>query len=384
MNLLVILMTAGQLLVGQAPPAAGQAPAAAGQKAPAAAPAAAAPAAPAAAEPAAAPITEAEIEALSQEVEYGDGAWFPPVASTFAEDSDNLFYFILVLSTLFFVILMWLTAYWAVIYKRKDPKQRTSPLKHSFKLEFFWSAIPTVLLVWIFAWGQHDYTKLAAPPNGSLDVRVLGRKWNWTFSYPSLKKECTPDQYSRSKFVVPLNTPVKLTISSADVIHSLWIPAFRLKRDAVPNRYTGYWFEATRAGTYDLFCAEYCGQDHSIMKGKVHVYDAEEWNEWLGSSDCPAVKDNDGEGLFRAKGCIGCHSVDGAKGTGPTMFGNYGATVQHTDGTQVVVDDTYIRDSLMNPKAKIVQGYGGQMPSFKGQLNEVQLNAIIDYMKTLK
>jgi len=379
MNLLVILATTGQLVLGQGAPA----PAGDAAKPAAAAGDAAKPAADAAAAPAK-QVTEADIEALAIPADYGDGVWFPPQASTFAESSDSLFYFILALCVFFFILLMWLTAQWAIQYKRKSKDQRTSPLKHSFKLEFLWSAIPTVLLVWMFAWGQHDYTKLAAPPNGALDVRVLARKWNWTFSYPSLQKECAPDQYSRSKFVVPLNRPVKLTISSSDVIHSLWVPAFRLKRDAVPNRYTGYWFEATRPGVYDLFCAEFCGQDHSIMKGKVHVLEDSAWEDWLASGDCPAVKDTDGEGLFRVKGCVGCHSIDGAKGTGPTMKGNYGKTLTHTDGTQVVVDDQYIRNSILKPNSEVVQGYAPQMPSFSGQLNETQINAIIDYMKTLK
>lgn len=378
MSMFVVLVTAGQLIAGQpAPPAApAGAPPAAAQ------PAAATPAAKEAAAPKV--MTERDIEALAEPAEYGDGVWFPPQASTFAEETDTVFYFILVLCVIFFVLLMWLTAQWSIQYKRRSPTQRTSPLSHNFKLEFLWSAIPTVLLVVMFAWGQHDFTKLAAPPNGSLDVRVLARKWNWTFTYPSLKKECAPDQYSRSKFVVPTKKPVKVTLSSSDVIHSLWVPAFRLKRDAVPNRYTGYWFEATRPGTYDLFCAEFCGQDHSIMKGKVHVLNEADWAAWVESDDCPAVKDTDGKGLFRVKGCIGCHSVDGTKGTGPTMKGNYGSTLTHTDGTQVVVDDQYIRNSILKPNSEVVQGFAPQMPSFAGQLNETQLNAIIDYMKTLK
>lgn len=327
-----------------------------------------------------------------------DGVWMPPEASTFAADVDGLYMFILYLCTIFFVVMMVAMVYFAVKYRRRGPNDRTSPISHNFKLEFLWSAIPTVLLFTIFAWGQIDYVELATPPGDAIDLRVTGAKWNWTFRYPKLEKECSNGDNVELKsgltvqrparIVVPIHQPVKVTMSSVDVIHSLWIPAFRLKKDVLPSRYTGYWFEATKLGTFDIYCAEYCGKDHSVMTAKVKVVSQEDFDKWVASDDCPAISDDDGKGLFKKFGCSGCHYTDrDGRKTGPSLKGIWGRTEKHNNGTVTITGlegDNYLKDSIYEPNKDIVDGYTAQMSSFAGRINDAQLTAIIDYLKTLK
>ncbi|MGM0577292.1 MAG: cytochrome c oxidase subunit II [Myxococcota bacterium] len=304
--------------------------------------------------------------------------WMPPQASNFAGDIDPLFYFILWLSIFFFVLLMGATAYFMWKYRQRSPDQKTSPVKHNGKLEFLWSAVPTVLLVVIFAWGQDAFVRMESAPSDSIDVRVTGQKWQWTVEYPMLGKSCT------DKMVVPVDTPVKVTLTSTDVIHSLFIPAFRVKRDAVPNRYTGYWFEATETGEYDMFCTEYCGQQHSEMTGKVKVVSDVEWRAWLASNDCPAMDTDDpmkyGEQLY-VQNCKACHTLDGSELVGPTFKGLYGKEESLADGSTVTVDDNYLRESITKPNAKVVSGFAPSMPSFAAQLDDKAINALITYIK---
>lgn len=305
--------------------------------------------------------------------------WLPPQASNFAGDIDAVFYFILILDVIFFVALMWAMARFAWRYRRRSADQRTSPISHSNKLEFLWSAVPAVLLLIMFVYGQGTYMSMASPPADGIDVRVTGQKWQWTIDYPVEGKSCT------DKLVVPVNEPVKLTMSSIDVIHSFFIPAFRLKQDVVPNRYTGYWFSATEPGTYDLFCAEYCGTEHSQMIGKVEVKTAEEWKAWLASPDCSVMDASSpdfGLKIFE-KYCKACHTTDGNRLVGPSMKDLYGKMEPIAGGPAVQVDDNYLRESIVNPNAKVVEGYPPAMPAFGGQLDDAQINALIDYIKSL-
>ncbi|MEZ4266036.1 MAG: cytochrome c oxidase subunit II [Myxococcota bacterium] len=321
--------------------------------------------------------------------------WMPPEASTFANDMDPLFYFVLYLSTFFFVLLMGATVWFTLKYRERSPDQKTSPVKHNGRLEFLWSAIPTVLLVVIFAWGQKGFVALSTAPSDALDLRVTGQKWNWTIDYPGLNKSCSPTSVAdpvtgiermETDFFVPANRPVKLTIGATDVLHSFYIPAFRLKRDAVPGRYTGYWFNANEPGVYDMYCAEYCGQQHSEMRGRVHVLTDMEWRAFLKSGRCPALDpdaDDYGEKLYQAN-CKTCHSIDGSRLTGPSFKGIWGKSEKMADGSSVTVDDNYIRESLRNPNAKIVEGYAPGMSVFdSGKLDDRAVNALIDYIKSL-
>ena len=323
----------------------------------------------------------------------GKGFWMPEVASDFAEHVDALFVFILVLSVFFFALLMWLTGYFAWKYRASPTNTRSSPMAHNFKLEFLWSAIPTVLLVVIFAWGFRDFTMLSTMPADTLEVRVVGQKWNWTVSYPKLDRECTSTADATGAanldFYLPVDRPFSVQMSSNDVLHSFWIPAFRVKRDVLPNRYTGFTVTPTRPGIYPVFCAEYCGDNHSQMRATVHVLSAEEWQkEFIDSDKCkldPKAPDYKPK-LFSKFGCNSCHGVAADQGVivGPNLHGLFGKT-ENTNKGPLAVDENYLRESIEYPEKVIVDGFAGKaMPSFRGRVTEEQLAALIDYIKSLK
>jgi cytochrome c oxidase subunit 2 len=309
------------------------------------------------------------------------GVWLPPAASSEAGRVDDLFYFILYLSAFFFVLVVGVMVFFVIRYRRKRADQRTSALKHHTKLELAWAAIPALLLVLIFVWGFRSYMSSTVPPGDAIEVRVTAQRWSWSFDYPA-------DGISTAELVVPVDRPVKLVMSSVDVIHSFYVPAFRIKRDVLPNRYTVLWFRAEELGEYDVLCAEYCGTKHSAMLAKVRVLSERGYQDWIDSGGGMSGKGLSSEAfgklLFKQKACITCHSVDGSKLTGPSMLGKYGALETLVGGQQVKVDDNYLRESIMNPNAKVVQGYKPVMPTYAGRLKEKQLNAIIDYIKSLR
>jgi cytochrome c oxidase subunit 2 len=307
----------------------------------------------------------------------------PPQASTVAGDVDAPYHFILALCTFFFVLIVLVTVVFAIRYRyREGDDRQVSPRAGSHLLELVWSVVPGILLMVIFAWGFNTYVAMAVPPDNALDVRVTAQKWNWSFGYPKNGGIQSPE------LVVPLGQPVRLTMSSQDVLHSLYVPAFRVKQDVLPNRYTSLWFEATQVGEFDIFCTEYCGTSHSQMLSKVRVLDDAGWKEWVGSGGGMGGEGMDpvewGGKLFVSLGCNACHSTDGTRLVGPTWRGAYGSSEKLTDGTTVVVDDNYVRESVMNPAAKIVEGYPPIMPPYAGRVSDAQMNALIDYMKSLK
>ncbi|NUN14640.1 MAG: cytochrome c oxidase subunit II [Myxococcales bacterium] len=306
----------------------------------------------------------------------GTSGAMPPQASTIAPEVDGLFYFIFILCTIFFVGIVGAIIYFAAKYRQRSSNDRTSAIDGNHRLELLWSAIPTVLLLVIFGWSFRIWLDMSVPPGDAIDVRVTGQKWSWSYDYPA--SGCV----GVSEIVVPVGEPVKLTMSSLDVLHSYFVPAFRIKRDVIPNRYTVQWFTATEVGTYPVSCTEYCGTGHSIMASQVRVVSRPEYEDWL-ANDCGGG-DKSGEELFRDKGCLACHSVTGSKLVGPTMLGLYGREETLVGGEKVLVDDNYIRESIINPNAKVVQGYDPVMPTFKGRIKDRQIDAIIDYLKTLK
>jgi cytochrome c oxidase subunit 2 len=324
----------------------------------------------------------------------GAGFWMPPQASDFAENVDALFYFILALSVFFFVLLMALTGYFAWKYKESPTNRRSSPMAHSFRLEFLWSAIPTVLLIVIFAWGFRDFTALSATPADALQLRVVGQRWNWTVSYPQLDRECTSVSLANGdnivEFYLPVNRPFTVQMSSTDVLHSFWIPAFRVKRDVLPNRYTGFTVTPTQVGDYPVYCAEYCGTSHSQMKGMVRVMSEEDFDkEFIKTDKCkldPKAPDYKPK-LFAKYGCNACHGVKAEQGVivGPNLAGLGSKKTEQTNAGTVEINDDYLRESIEYPEKKIVEGYAGKnMPSFKGRLSEDELAALIDYIKSLQ
>ena len=306
--------------------------------------------------------------------------WLPEAASTYAKNVDVLFYFIIYGSIGLFAGIMIVIIGFSIRYRRRKDNQKASgQISHNNQLEIIWSVIPLIVVLVIFVWGFVDYLKMSLPPQGTIEYRLTGQKWSWIFSEP--KTGATLG----NQLVVPVNQPVKLIMTSLDVIHSFYVPNFRIKKDILPNRYTMVWFEANREGIYQVFCTEYCGDSHSTMLGSVRVVSQEEYAKHLDElsslSDLSPVQL--GELVYKQR-CIACHSIDGSRMTGPTWKGIYGSSSALANGQNTIVDDTYIRESILKPQTKIVKGYEPAMPSFAGQLKEREIEGIIEYYKTLK
>jgi len=308
-----------------------------------------------------------------------------PAASANAQALDNLYIFYWALVGVAFVGMIGVQIYFMVKYKKPEGGHRkTSPLTHSGRLELLWSAIPTFFFLILFAWGEIEYMKQVTPPADAIDVRVTGQKWSWKIDYPAKKGASL-----KNELIVPIGTPMRLTMSSQDVIHSFFIPAFRLKKDVVPGRYTVMWFEATKEGEFPLLCTEYCGDEHSSMVGTVRVVPADKYEQILEERSKLVQESGEslvkfGERVFDRGACASCHTIDGTPKTGPTLKGVYGKTETLSNGSTVKVDDNYIRESVLEPNAKIVNGFTPQMPSFAGQFDDKQIAALIEYIKAQK
>ncbi|MGE0887321.1 MAG: cytochrome c oxidase subunit II [Blastocatellales bacterium] len=298
----------------------------------------------------------------------------PEQASKFAMEVD-LFYIALVLLTVVFSVGVAIAAFiFMVKYRRRSEGEIPEQIEGAMKLEILWTVIPFLISLGIFAWGAKLYYQMYSQPKESLEIFVTGKQWMWRAQHPDGQREI-------NALHIPMGRRVKLTMTSEDVLHSYFIPAFRTKADVVPGRYTHTWFEATKPGTYHLFCAEYCGTQHSGMIGTVTVMEPAEYQAWLsgGTSEPPAQA---GEKLFASLSCNTCHLPDG-KGRGPKLNEIYGRTVKLNNGTTVAVDDVYIRESILMPSAKLVENYQAIMPSFQGQVSEEQIAQIIAYIKSI-
>jgi cytochrome c oxidase subunit 2 len=296
---------------------------------------------------------------------------FPERAATIAEDVDTLYLFLWTVSGFFTLLIFVLIVYFALKYNRRRnvPPQN---VRTSYWLEVVWTAIPFVLVMTMFGWGARIYVQSQTPPRGAMDIHIIGKQWMWKTQHPTGQREI-------NELHVPVNTPIRLVMASQDVIHSFYVPAFRTKRDVVPGRYNFMWFTATVPGEYRLFCAEYCGSHHSAMGGRVVVMEAGHYESWLAGvppDEPPIVA---GEKLFAQFACNTCHGQ-----RAPTVAGLYGRTVQLADGQTVVADDAYLRESIVNPSAKMVAGYAPLMPSYQGQMTEEQLLNLIAYIKSLR
>ena len=302
----------------------------------------------------------------------------PPQISTFAADVDNLYFLLLWSSLISAVIMIGAMIYFVLKYNRKSPNDKTAYISHNAILEFLWSFIPLVLFMSVFVWGWVVYYKQRNAPEGAMEVHVTGRQWLWEFEYKNGKK-------MTNELHVPVGVPVKLLMTSADVIHSFYVPSFRQKQDVVPGMYSTTWFEAKEKGIYQVFCTEFCGTNHSAMLAKVHVVDQADFDKWMGA-DPNAGKSlaERGADLYKVKGCNACHSIDGSKIIGPTFKGAWGREGQYADGSKGTVDENYIRESILNPQAKLVAGYPPNMPSFQGVLNDEEIKSIIEFMKIVK
>jgi len=309
----------------------------------------------------------------------GDGGsfWMPPQISTVAQSVDWLFHFILAISVFFFLLIVVVMVIFVLKYRRREGQEAESSPSHNLALEVTWTVIPVALVIVIFVIGFKGFLDMATPPANAYEVLVEGQKWNWSFTYPN--------GYVDENLHVPVDRPVRLVMSSADVIHSLYVPAFRIKNDVVPGRYSKVWFEATEPGEYDLFCAEYCGTSHSDMIAHVIVHPVGEFEPWLekASNFLETMTPVDaGRKLFQVRGCTQCHSLDGSAKTGPTLLGVFGRATAMADGTTVTADENYIRESILEPGARVVAGFEPVMPTFQGRLKDPEIMAIIEYLKS--
>lgn len=304
----------------------------------------------------------------------------PPQNSTMAAEIDFLWDFIYWASAVFFIILGAAIVYFVFRYRRRRQGELTTGVAHNMPLEITWTLIPTILIFFVFVWGFKSYLKLHIAPGDAMEIKVTGQKWFWSFQYAE-------GASTVNELVVPVDKPVKLLMSSVDVIHSFFVPNFRVKMDVLPNRYTQLWFEATAVGEYDLLCTEYCGTGHSEMIGKVRVLGEREYAEWLesaggmGEGMTPAEY---GAQLYKNKACNTCHSIDGSKLVGPSFLNLYNTQQMLTNGPPTMADENYLRESILNPQAKLVAGYDPVMPSYQGVLKDQQIDALIAYIKSLK
>jgi cytochrome c oxidase subunit 2 len=303
---------------------------------------------------------------------------FPTRASTGAYNVDAIFLYELAIVVFFAAFICLLILGFAVRYRRGARPDRTNPPVKNAAVEALWIGIPLALAVPMFVFGSLVFVDQFEAPGNAFDVAVVAKQWMWYLQHPEGKREI-------NELHVPVGRPVKLTMISQDVIHSFFVPEFRVKQDVLPGRYTTLWFEPTRPGTYNLFCAEYCGTNHSRMRGLVHVMDQADYDRWLSGRDSGVSMAREGETLFVRHHCAGCH---GASETvrAPRLDGVYGTQVPIQDGKDVhfvLADDRYVRDSILLPKAQVVAGYEPLMPSFAGQIGEEDLLKIIAYIKSI-
>lgn len=343
---------------------------------------------------------------------------FPEQASTVAGRVDALFYFLVAITGFFALLVTLFIIYFAIKYRRQFDAERPRPITGSLTLEIVWTVVPFGLFMVMFFWGASIYSTMAHPPEDTLDIYVIGKQWMWKFQHPGGQREI-------NELHIPVDRPIKLIMSSQDVIHDVFVPAFRVKGDVIPGRYTTLWFQATKLGTYHLFCAEYCGTQHSGMVGRVIVMEPVQYQAWLSGNltqqagtltpspivtgEAPttgATQESTsptgvttgmapgtgapegslasaGEKLFRDLGCITCHRL-GTQGRGPNLVGIFGKSVTLQNGETVMADENYLRESILRPQAKIVAGFQPIMPPYEGRLSEEELIQLIAYLKSLK
>lgn len=302
---------------------------------------------------------------------------FPlPQASANAASYDTLFFALLGLTGAVALGLLATGIVFCIRYRRGAQRHREPAPASSRPLEVAWIAIPLALFIATFAWGARLYAQLYAPAPDALTVYVIGKQWMWKAQHENGRREI-------GELHLPVGQPVRLILGTEDVIHSFFVPAFRVKQDAVPGRYTGLAFTPTRVGEFDLRCAEYCGTDHSHMGGRVIVMPPEAYAAWLARGATPGALAQRGFELFRSFGCSGCHTP-GSRIRAPLLAGLYGRPVQLRDGRRVVADEAYLRDSILLPSRDITAGFEDDMPSFQGQLAEEDLIALVAWIKSVK
>ncbi|MCC7125833.1 MAG: cytochrome c oxidase subunit II [Acidobacteria bacterium] len=300
---------------------------------------------------------------------------FPEQASTFAKDVDALYLFITATATVFALGVTIAVVAFGIIYRRKHDGEVGARIEGNLPLELLWSIIPTMIAMVMFGWGASTYFHMRTPPAEAMDIYAVGKQWMWKFQHPEGQREI-------NELHVPVGRPVRVMISSEDVLHSLFFPSFRTKMDAIPGRFTQLWFEATKVGTYHIFCTEYCGTNHAGMIGSVVVMEPAEYQAWLSGSGGEGTLAERGERLFTELACSTCH-LESGQGRGPSLKDIVGTTVELADGSTALVDESYLRESILNSQARIVRGYQPLMPTFQGLVSEDNLVALVEYVKSL-
>src|SRR5580693_6381888 len=300
---------------------------------------------------------------------------FPPEASTVAPESDALYFFMVLVSLIGLTLVVLLLVSFSILYHKKRHPQAV-PIEGSTLLEATWTIIPLALFLIVFVWGALLYFRIYTPPVNSMNIYVVGKQWMWKAEHPG-------GQHEINALHVPTGKPIQLTMISQDVFHSFSIPDFRVKREVIPGRYSTVWFEATTPGTYHIFCTQYCGTNHSVMIGEVTVLTPEDYQKWTQGSTSGMSLAQHGERLFASMGCNACHSGNAAA-RGPNLAGVYGSKLQLTTGQEVLVNDAYLRDSILNPSQHVTAGYAPIMPTYQGQISEDGLIDLVEYIKSMQ
>ncbi|MCC7442981.1 MAG: cytochrome c oxidase subunit II [Bdellovibrionales bacterium] len=330
----------------------------------------------------------------------------PMAGSDVARDWDAFYAFLTWTSTIFFVGVVAAMVIFTIKYRHRAGHKADTEVHGNVPLEIVWTVIPTILVMVVFVWGYALYRDMVTAPGDSVEIKAIGKQWLWQFQYDDGRS------YTNKVFV-PVNRPVKFIITSEDVLHSFFVPNMRVKKDAVPGRYTTVWFEATAEGAHIVYCAEYCGTQHSGMLATVYAVSPEIWRRFIqgreidenklasgaadevtmsaaateskGGAERPISLIDQGRGLVASKGCVACHSVDGKQGIGPSLKGIHGAGVDFANGDHLEARDlNYLREAIEFPNARLVKGYGPMMPTFRGMVSETELTAMLEYIKSLK
>jgi len=306
-------------------------------------------------------------------------SWIPLVpdsASTFSWKVDALYFYLSGVTLFFTLLISAVLIFFVIRYRRRTPYEIPRPIAGSHKLETLWTIIPFIIAMTMFGWGAQVYFQQYKPPANAIEVYVVGKQWMWKLQHATGQREI-------NQLHIPVGRKIKLIMTSEDVIHDFFVPAFRTKMDVVPGKYTTMWFEATTPGTYHLFCAEYCGMNHSGMTGSIIVMEPREFDNWLSGNAGSGTPAAAGQQLFQSLGCASCHGANGEGGRGPTLAGVFGKKTQLQTGDSVTVDEGYVRESILNPQAKLVAGFGAIMPTFQGQITEDQLMQLVAFIKSL-
>ena len=300
---------------------------------------------------------------------------FPEQASNFAPDVDHLLFYLLAVSVFFTVVIFAAIFFFAIRYRRRSDTELPNSVHTGVALEIAWMVIPFGLTLVMFGWGASIFFKESRPPDNAMNIYVVGKQWMWKIQHAEGQREI-------NELHVPVGRPIRLTMTSEDVIHSFYVPAFRTKEDVVPGRYSTTWWTPTKVGKYHLFCAEYCGTKHSGMTGWIYVMEPQDYQAWLNGGRAFGSLAENGEKLFQDLACGNCHKADGS-GRCPTLVGLFGKRIELANGQMVQADEAYVRESILQPNAKVVAGYQPLMPTFQGLVTEEGVLQLIEYIKSL-